>query len=332
MGTSQVGRSIARGIRAVRRENERAERRRVAFEKAALKQAALEAASSAAQEYDRLIEAMTGAHRVALPRRDWHAVAAAPPPAAPERSAAQEEAARREQEAYRPGWFSRTFGGAKQRQVELTAAVEDARARDEAEFQGRLQQAEARRAEIAFAQRLVAGDPAAVADALGRFTRLGDLPFSVEGVDLVFVAGGRIVAMIDGLDLEDVPDRSVTLLQSGKASVKPLSQTKVLELHRDAICSAAVRAAAECLAALPVETIEVVMQADLLDRGTGHIGVTPVLYLKATAQALGMVNLPLTDAAALVERLGGHFDWSRKEGFRAIGLGEVDVPEYERGE
>jgi hypothetical protein len=323
---------MASSIRAVRREDERAERRRLAYEKAAQKQAALEAASSAAEEYDRLIEALTGAHRVQLARRDWHALAAAPPPDEPARSAAQEAAARREQEAYRPGWFARTFGGAKRRQVELTAAVEDARVRDEAAFEARLQEAEARRAEIVFAQRLVEGDPAAVAEALGRFTRLGDLPFSVEGLDLVFVAGGRIVAMIDGLDLEDLPDRSVTLLQSGKASVKPLSQARVLELHRDAICSAAVRAAAECLAALPVDEIEVVMQADLLDRSSGHIGVTPVLYLRATAQALAAVNLPQTDAAALVERLGGHFDWSRKDGFRAIGLGEFDVPEVEKGE
>lgn len=322
---------MASSIRAVRREQERAERRRLAYEKAAQKQAALEAASSAADEYDRLIEALTGAHRIALPRRDWHAVASAPPPAEPARNAAQEEAARREQEAYRPGWFARTFGGAKRRRVELTAAVEDAKARDEAAFEARLQEAEARRAEIGFARRLVARDPAAVAEALGRFTRLGDLPFSVEGLDLVFVEGGRIVAMIDGLDLEDLPDQAVTLLQSGKASVKLLSQARLLELHRDAICSAAVRAAAECLAALPVEAIEVVMQADLLDRGSGHIGAEPVLWLRATLQALGMVNLPLTDPAALVERLGGHFDWNRREGFRAISLGAFDVPEYEKG-
>jgi hypothetical protein len=121
----------------------------------------------------------------------------------------------------------------------------------------------------------------------------------------------------------------VTLLQSGKASVKPLSQGRVLELHRDTICSAAVRAAAECLAALPVETIEVVMRTDLLDRGSGHIGAVPVLWLRATAQALAAVNPPQADA--LVERLGGHWDWSRKEGFRPIRLGEVDVPEVERG-
>ncbi len=327
MSTSQRGISVA----AVRREEARAERRRVALEQAAQKQAALEAASSAADEYDRLIETLTGAHRVELARRDWQAVAAEPPPPEPERGATQEAAARQAQAAYRPGWLARMFGGAKRRQVELTAAVEDARARDEAEHQARRQSAEARRAEIGFARRLVARDPAAVADALGRFTRLGDLPFSVEGLDLVFVEGGRIVAMIDGLDLEDVPDRSVTLLQSGKASVKPLSPARVLELHRDAICSAAVRAAAECLAALPVEEIEVVMRTDLLDRGSGHIGAEPVLWLRATVQALAAVALPRTDAAALVERLGGHCDWSRKDGFRPISLGEVDVPETERG-
>ena len=32
---------------------------------------------------------------------------------------------------------------------------------------------------------------------------------------------------------------------------------------------------------------------------------------------------------ALVERLGGHSDWSARQGFRAIDLAEVDVPAYE---
>jgi len=78
----------------------------------------------------------------------------------------------------------------------------------------------------------------------------------------------------------------------------------------------AVRAATECLTAPPVEEIEVVMQADLPDRGSGPIGAEPALWLRATVQAWPPIALPHTDAAPLVERLAGHWDWSRKEGFR----------------
>ena len=328
----QVGRGVVRSVRAVRRENQRAERRRLAYDKAAQKQAALEAAAEAAGEYDRLIDSLTGAHRIEWQRHDWASLAASPRPAAPVRGAAQEEAARRALEGYRPGWFARTFGGATRRRAALEAAVAAARARDEAAFQAQVAAAASRTAEIDHAQRLVDRDPETVVDALGRFSRLGDLPFAVEGMDVVFVEGGRIVAMIDGLDLEDMPDRSVTLLQSGKASVKPLSNARLLELHRDAICSAAVRVALELLQALPVDAAEVVMQADLLDPGSGHIGPTPVLYLKATAQAIGLVNLQRAEPAALVERLGGHSAWTARQGFRPIDLAEVDVPAYERGE
>src|SRR3546814_8783265 len=75
---------------------------------------------------------------------------------------------------------------------------------------------------------------------------LGDLPFSVEGLDTLFI-DGRVVAVVDGLDLEDMPEESISLLKSGKASVKAIPVGKRHELHRDAICSAAVRVAIEFL-------------------------------------------------------------------------------------
>lgn len=325
----QVGRGIARTMRAVHREAKRAERRRLVYEKAAQKQAMLEAAAEAADEYARLIETLTGAHRINFQRRDWHTTASAPRVADPIRSSTQEDAARLELDRYRPSWFAKAFGLARWRRAKLSAAIEAARRHDKSTFNRQLKEAADRNDEIDYAQRLVACDPTTVVGALGRFSQLGELPFSIEGIDVVFVEGGRIVAMIDGLDLEDMPDRSVTLLQSGKASIKDLPRSRVLELHRDNICSAAVRAALEFLQTLPIETIEVVVQSDLLDRGSGHIGAEPVLYLRTTAQALAAVNLQRADATALVERLGGHFDWSRREGFRSMRLEDHDIPKYE---
>src|SRR3546814_3525358 len=85
---------------------------------------------------------------------------------------------------------------------------------------------------------------------------LGDLPFSVEGLDTLFI-DGRVVAVVDGLDLEDMPEESISLLKSGKASVKAIPVGKRHDLHRDAICSAAVRVAIEFMACLTIEAVEV---------------------------------------------------------------------------
>jgi hypothetical protein len=130
----------------------------------------------------------------------------------------------------------------------------------------------------------------------------------------------------DGLDLEDMPDQAVTLLQSGKASIKALPKSRVLELHRLNICSSAVRVALEFLNALPLDAVEVVMQTDVLDRATGHIQAQPVLYVRVTAQAIASVNLALAEADALIDRLGGHYEWKKGEGFRPLNLTPFAIP------
>src|SRR3546814_20964118 len=79
------------------------------------------------------------------------------------------------------------------------------------------------------------------------------------------------------------------------------------------------------LACLPIEEVEVVMLTDLLDRGTGHIDAQPVLHLRVALQALGALNLHRAEPAALVDRLGGHMDWVRGDGFREIKEAEFGV-------
>ena len=222
--------------------------------------------------------------------------------------------------------MAKTFGLEKGQRAKLSSAVATARGRDEDEFSRRQASAAAQRTEIAFAQRLVAGDHAVVADALERHTDVGSLAFCVEGLDVLFTDDQRVIAMVDGLDLEDMPDRSVNMLQSGKASVKALTKTRVLELHRDNICSSAIRVALEFLQVLPIDAVEVVMHADLLNAATGHIRSEPVLYLRVAAQAISGLNLPRAEAVALVERLGGHYEWTKRDGLKAINLGAFNVP------
>ena len=322
----QVGRGMVRPMRAIDREAMRAERQRHAYEKAALKQEMLESAAAAVQDYESLIAMLTGAHRIALAPRDWSTIADAPEPSAPLEDDTSERRARAALAEYRPGWIARTFGGEARRRAALERDIAKGEAADARRAQERWSEYERRKAEIAQAKKILELDQEAVVTVLDERSALGKLPFSVEGIDVLFTDDDRVIAVVDGLDLDDMPEQSLTLLQSGKASVKPLSRSKVLELHRQNICSSALRVALEFLNLLPLRAVEVVMEADVLDRSTGHIDAHPVLYLRVAAQALASINLQRAEADALVERLGGHFEFSKKDGFKPLNLAPFNVP------
>lgn len=313
----QFVRGVGRTMRAMDRAAKQAERQRMARQQALHRQAHLDASAMAAAEYEEIVEALTGAHRVPLSRVDWLTTATASDVPMPERRSDGEDAAATRLRGYAPGWFARTFGREQKERDRLADEVTTARARDDGAYSAAVAAAMARNAEIASARRVVERDADAMVAALDEHSALGSLPFSVEGIDTLLL-DGRTIAIVDGLDLEDMPQEAVTLLKSGKASVKDLAAGKRIEMHRDAICSAAIRVAMEFLAALPIDEVEVLMLTDILDRGTGHIESLPVLHLRATSQALGSLNMPRTQAVAVVERLGAHMEWSKRDGFRAI--------------
>lgn len=313
----QFARGMVRTMRAMDRAAKQAERQRIARQNALHREAMLDASAQAAAEYDEIVEALTGAHRVTFGRRDWLTIATAPDEPSPPRGHAHEEAARARLEAYAPGFLDKMLRRGERVVAALADDLESSRLRDDEAHARAVEAAAARNALAATARRVVARDPDALVAALEEHSGLGRLPFSVEGIDTMFL-DGRVIAVVDGLDLEDMPEETVTLLKSGKASFKALATGKRLEMHRDAICSAALRVAIEFLATLPLDEVEVLMLTDLLDAATGHIEGAPVLHVRVSEQALRTVNLARTDAFALVERLGGHMSWSRRDGFRAI--------------
>lgn len=319
----QFSRGVGRTLRAMERDARRAQRQQLLDQKAAARQAMLDAAAGAADAYERLINLLTGCHRVTFNRMDWASTAEAPLPADPQYNDAREKAAADALEAYVPGALARTLGLAEGRRAKLRAGVVKARADDAEDYRNACEAIALRRDEIALARDVVGLKSKALLAAVSAHAQFDDT--AIEGVNILAI-DGRVIVVVDAFELEDMPTHSVTLLQSGKMSRKLLSAGKLLELYRDNICSAAVRVAAEFLRVLPIEAVEVLMQPDLLDRGSGHIAPQPVLYARITAQALQSVNLTMAEPAPLAERLGAHFDWSRREGFRPLRIDTFDLP------
>lgn len=320
----QVARGVVRSMRAMDRAAKQAERRRVTHQQSMHRQAMFDLSANAAAEYEAVIEALTGAHRIALSQRDWLTIATAPRVSAPDRGNDAERLAAANLANYTPSWLTRFLKRETRDREALAEAINVAKAQDDAEHDRRIKAAEDQNRLITEAQSVVERNPNAMVRALEEHSALGSLPYSVEGLDVRF-RDGRIIAIVDGLDIEDMPEESITLLKSGKASVKALPIGKRLEIHRDAVCSAAVRVAAEFLAVLPIDEIEVVMLSDILDRSSGHIDALPVLYLRVTRQAINILNLERADASALVDRLGAHLAWNKRDGLRPINAAAFGV-------
>src|SRR3546814_18322008 len=108
-------------------------RRRVAHQQALHRQALLDASAQAAAEYEAIVEALTGAHRIALSRRDWLTTATAPKAQAPARRDDAERRAAAELENYSPGWFARVLKREERAPPALAAPTTAARAPPEGE-------------------------------------------------------------------------------------------------------------------------------------------------------------------------------------------------------
>ncbi len=315
--SGQVTRGIMRSMRAMDRTAKQAERHRVAQQRAMHHNAMLDASAMAAAEYEETVAALTGAHRVVFERRDWLTLATSPINPQPERDDGHEQTAQRRHDNYQPSFFSRVFRRVEADREQLIQKVVSGRSKDDLAHAERIAAINEQNDEIELAQKVVERTPNALVKALDRYSSLGALPFSVEGIDTMFI-GERVVAVVDGLDFEDMPEESVSLLKSGKASIKVLPSAKRHEMHRDAICSAAARVALEFLGALPIDEVEVLMLTDVLDRSSGHIESAPVLHVRMTEQAARTLNFQRADPSALIERLGGHMEWNKKDGFRQM--------------
>lgn len=325
MGWRGTVRSFGAAMRAAERDARRRERQRLEQERYEAKLESLAAAQDAADSYHELLALLTGSHRVTFKRTDWQAIANRPVPAPPVRSSDAEEAAKAVLASYKPGHFAEFFGIAKHKREKLERAVVHGRAADAADYDAAVENARLEREHIELAQRLVALEPDTVAEVIGEKSQIGSTG-CVEAATLRFTDDGRIIFFVDGLDIEDMPTQSVTLLSSGKASVKPLSAAKVREIHRDNICSTALRVAAEFLEHIPAEQVEVVVETDLLDPATGRIEAQPVLHVRVAAQAMSAMELNRVEPMAAVERLGGQMKWSSRAGFGRVDLNALDIP------
>lgn len=273
------------------------------------------------------VRALTECHHITYDPTDWAAVAARGEVERPARSNVNEAAARKALTSYRPSLLDRIFGLDQDRRRALVARVAEAASKDEAAFRAARKIADTHNTEVEFAMRLIELDVKTITRSLNEHTSLDDIGPAIEGVRLHVPARERLVAVVAGLELEDMPDEDVDVTPAGKAVFRLLPRSAMAVLHRRNVCSAALRVAAEVLSAAPIEWVEVVVECDIVDRITQEVNRAPILHVKVGHSALSDLTLEKVDPVQTVVEFGGRMEWTQAEGFAPLDAPDLALPE-----
>lgn len=308
---NRVDRAAGRMIRERERKTRAAQRRR--------------ATRAQAEAYQTRVETLTQIHRVAFERIDWVTIVEQGPVAPSVARDAVSSVARRKLAEYRPSLMDTLLGLEQQKRRELTEKVVEAGRADIELYARAKAAAEAHNRMLKLAPEVVALKPAAIAGVLHANGAAGALAEAVEGLKLFVLGPTRLIALVDLLEFDAMPDEACTLGAAGPgfAVIAPEEQVEMQLAHA---CSVALRVAVELLQAAPVEAVEVLARI-CRPLGLAEVDMEPVLYVKVPAEALAKLKLKTLEATPVVTAFGPRIDWKPVRGFARIKADDLGLPE-----
>ncbi|MCE9608596.1 MAG: hypothetical protein K8R23_00035 [Chthoniobacter sp.] len=264
-----------RKLQAEQRRQERDARKRQkdlerrSKEKAKL--SALEQARLEVEAHENALEVLLSVHKEQSAPIDWAEFASALPPHEPVRPGRLEfEAVLR----HGVGDLENSGGSGG-------AAAEEARARDEREYQTMREEYERERAEWermrALAKRVLSGEAGAYSEAISEFSSLGEIAHLGSSIHFTVRSPKLIDCVLTVSGREAIPAEVKSLTAAGKLSVKTMPKPRFHEIYQDYVCGCVLRLAREVLALLPVDEVLVTASVDGIDARSGRPAELPVL-------------------------------------------------------
>ncbi len=282
-----------------------------------------------ADAYQALISRLTEAHKVTPKRVDWESIIATGPVAPAIARDAVSAAARRKLAEYRPSLMDSLLGVEREKRRELNDKVIEA-AKADAELWARAKaEADTHNRLLALAPDVRALKTEAIAGALkvqGLAQALKDI---VEGLTIHQPAPERLVACVDLLEFDALPDESC-LSGATSATWVEMSAAERADLQLANACSLALRLAVELLQIVQVDAVEILARV-CRPGGLAEADMQPVLHVKVPVAALAKLQLRKVDAAPALAALGARIAWTPGRGLAPIeveplGLGGLRPP------
>ncbi|NVK27951.1 MAG: hypothetical protein HWE14_07900 [Flavobacteriia bacterium] len=322
MGWKGTVRSIGAAVRAAERDAKRRQRELEKQQKQYDKMQELEQAAYEVEVYENQIDVIQSVHKECSSLIDWHKIAVSEQPNEPQKGNQSELEALGILESYNPSFIDRLFKRETKKRAlfhqKVTKAIESDEVRykrEHAEWQNEFEQWKER---VEIAKELLAGKTDAKRDlikSLRPFSEVSNLGSSLE---ISFYSNGVLEATINVHGTEIVPNKSKSLLASGKLSIKSMPKGRFNEIYQDYVCSCVLRVANELFAALPDDLVVVTAVDELLNTQTGHLEEAPILSVLVSRNTIKRLNLESIDPSDSMSNFKHNMEFKKTKGFSPV--------------
>lgn len=115
-----------------------------------------------------------------------------------------------------------------------------------------------------------------------------------------------------------VPTESLILIQTGKLSIKKLSETAYYDITQDYVCSCALRIARDMFVLLPLKNVVVHAVDTILNTSTGIHEYITILSIVFNKETLNNLNFESLDPSDSMVHFIHNMKFAKTSGFKAV--------------
>ncbi|MEQ9150885.1 MAG: hypothetical protein RLO06_05290 [Parvibaculum sp.] len=311
--------------RAQKRRQRELERERREFARARQAQERDQAKRDARYEvnvYENHMSLLTSVHQDATAPIVWDSVASSPAPTMASVNTTVSEELNEAIQSFRPTGLQKLFGGAKKKLARMNADLQEALATEDA--QRRRVEEEHRAAledwqsTVELARGVLAKDTDAYNRVIEETEALQELADLGCRIAVSWHDSDIAVVTLDIQGSEVVPTQVKSLTKAGKLSTKKMPQGLFWETYQDFVCGAALRAARELLAVLPIETVLSNVTTSMLNTATGHEEPRVILSVFCVRAPMSRINFARADASDVVSTFVHAMRFKRSKGLEPV--------------
>ncbi len=314
MGWKGTVRSIAAVARAAERD---AQRRH----KVAMKDQTTANAANAVSDWENYVEDLISVHVDLADKIDWTEISTRPKPPKPELTTYNQQKAEKALNNFKPGLFDFFSGGTENKRNRLKVALGKAQTADQEKFDSKMishnNALEEWGADTKLAERLIAGDMKAMSEVIREMQSFEEQ--ALIGSAVSFTVGEEGVhAMPKVHNDEIIPNMRRKQLASGKLSETNMPIGQFNELYQDYVCSVALKVAGDLFHIIPLDEVFVTCQTTMLNSGTGHQELTPILSVQFIRDTFCRLNLANIDPSDSMRNFNHKMSFKKTKGFSPI--------------
>ncbi|WP_316799058.1 hypothetical protein [Pedobacter frigidisoli] len=314
-------RSANASYKRAARANARQERERAKQHQQLLKEQLKSDNISAVKTYNEYVNMLVSIHKSCAQIINWNNLSCEPEPTKPKKTKKYEELAAVTLHLYKPSLLDKLFGAESKKRTKLKNAIEHAIQKDLSIFNNAVSEYNNEFADWKIVKQIASGvlakEVTAYKDAIDYFAPFTNIIQLGSQVNFVINQHGLTINLSVSSS-EIVPDYVLAITTTGKLSNKKMTNSKFNELYQDYVCSAAIRAAREIFALLPIECVYVNTISDLLDSSTGRIKPQPILSCKFIRDNLSRLNFDQIDCSDAMRNILHNMKFSKNTGFAVI--------------